>query len=246
MTTATSPDRYIDLLPLESIPRAERNAKNHDIPRIRGALTKFGCTVAGIIDERTGRLVAGHGRLETLERMRADGAKPPAGVQVSDDGAWLAPIVRGWASANDAEADAYGVVDNRLSELGGWDMRTLPEILQDVADYNVDLLDIAGYDHTQLDDMIAELGDVEIMPPSPTGARYAETEEQMAARREVAAGYTDTSRGGALTEMILVFNVEDHREVISLIGKIRTRDGDQVAAQIVLEALRAYADEDGE
>lgn len=153
--------RHIEHLPLTGIPRALRNPKAHVIGELRKSIEKFGVTSAGLLDERTGRLVAGHGRLAALDAMRADGVTPPDGV-TDDDGEWLVPIVRGWSSRSDAEADAYLIADNRLSEKGGWDDRMLPEVLDDLADIDPDLLELTGYSRTDLDDMIAAFGE----PPS--------------------------------------------------------------------------------
>lgn len=241
MTTA-SPERRIEYMALGDIPRAMRNPKAHDLGRIRGALKLYGCTVAGILDERTGRLVAGHGRLEALEVMLKEGDERPSGV-LDGDGEWRAPIVRGWASANDAEAEGYVIIDNRLAEVGGWEERILAEVLDSVAEYNPDLLDMAGYSMADLDDLIASFGDVEIMEQAPSGARYAETEDEIAERRNVIENYADRRGGGSLTELILVFNGDDHSEAVNLIRLIRSRDGDQTAAQVVLNALRNFAPE---
>lgn len=239
-TTTSPPARYIEQLALGEIPRADRNPKEHDKAKILLSMKKFGCTVAGIMDERTGRLVAGHGRLSVLEEMRASGARPPAGVTESGE-EWLVPIVRGWSSENDTEAVAYLIADNRTNELGGWDDRILAEVLDDIAEYNVDLLTMSGYDHNYLDDLVASMGDFEVMPVQPTGARYAESPEEIETRRSTIEGYADRKSGGSLTEMILVFTTEEHADAVGAIRAIRARDGEQTAAQVVLAALRAFA-----
>ncbi|MFF4777462.1 hypothetical protein ACFY05_31865 [Microtetraspora fusca] len=156
---ATSPakGRYVDYLRLDDIPRANRNPKAHNSAAIRASIEKFGCLVAGMLDERTGRLVAGHGRLDTLTEMRDAGATPPEGVHLDGDD-WAVPIVRGWSSRSDAEAEAYLVADNRLSETGGWDNRLLAEVLDEIADDNPDLLPLTGYSHNDLADLVATMG----------------------------------------------------------------------------------------
>lgn len=111
--------RRIEHMPLPEIARAVRNPKEHDLPTIRKSIQKWGCTLAGELDERTGRLVAGHGRLAVLEEMAGDGASPPEGVKVSDDGVWLVPILRGWSSRSDADAAGYLVANNAIPERGG-------------------------------------------------------------------------------------------------------------------------------
>lgn len=125
--------RRIEHMRLHEIPRVVRNPKEHDLPGIRTSIEAFGAVVAGELDERTGRLFVGHGRLQVLEEVAAEQVSPPEGVLV-DDGAWLVPIVRGWSSRSDADAEAYLIANNRLTERGGWEERMLAEVLADVRD----------------------------------------------------------------------------------------------------------------
>ena len=53
------------------------NPKGHDGPRIRGGISAFGFVDQPVVDERTGRLVHGHGRMEQLLAMLENGK--PAG-----------------------------------------------------------------------------------------------------------------------------------------------------------------------
>ena len=57
---------------------------------------RFGYVAPMILDERTGRLVAGHCRLESLKRAKSAGKAPPKRVRV-ENGDWLVPVVRGVA-----------------------------------------------------------------------------------------------------------------------------------------------------
>jgi hypothetical protein len=152
----------MEYMPLGSVPRAARNPKGHDLALIRRSIQQFGCTSAGILDERTGRLVAGHGRLAALELMYDEDQDPPEGITVGADGLWLVPIVRGWWSRSDAEAEAYVVADNRVGETGGWDDRLLAEVLDDIVDTDPDLLDATGYSSDDLSDLVASMA----APPS--------------------------------------------------------------------------------
>ncbi|MEV1003425.1 hypothetical protein [Nonomuraea sp. NPDC050202] len=157
--------RHIEHMPLPEIARAVRNPKEHDLPTIRKSIQKWGCTLAGELDERTGRLVAGHGRLHVLEEMASDGASPPEGVKVSDDGVWLVPILRGWSSRSDADAEGYLVANNSTSERGGWDRGALADMLTDIYEADEELLAATGYDPTDIEDLVpADLGDA---PPAP-------------------------------------------------------------------------------
>lgn len=140
--------RYTDYVPLSQVLRAQRNPKLHQDDLIRASISRFGVVELPAMDERTGRLVAGHGRLNEWERAWAATEGPPDGVLLADDGEWLVPVLRGWKSNSDAEAEAYLVVSNRSTELGGWDDIELSQVLHDLRDS--DLLEFTGYDDDDL------------------------------------------------------------------------------------------------
>ncbi|MFI6813250.1 hypothetical protein ACIBG7_12600 [Nonomuraea sp. NPDC050328] len=138
---------------LASIPRAPRNPKDHDLEGIRAAIEQFGLLIAGELDDRTGRLVVGHGRLEVLEMMEAERVGAPSGVQVAENGAWMVPILRGWESRSDADAEAYLIASNHLSEKGGWHGHGLVDMLTSIAAIDAQLLAATGYDMDDLADL---------------------------------------------------------------------------------------------
>lgn len=143
-------ERRVEYTPLTFIEAAPRNPKRHAGDAIKKSIDRFGFAELPLIDERTGRLVAGHGRLDQLAAMRKDGQAPPDGVRVDDAGEWLVPVVRGWQSRSDADAEAYVVASNRLTTLGGWDDAELGELLSDLQEADPDLLAVAGYTDADL------------------------------------------------------------------------------------------------
>lgn len=147
-------DRTLIYLPLDDVEGAFRNPKLHDLGPLRGSISRFGFTVPALRDERTGRLVTGHGRIEVLASMRQAGQDPPAGVRVDEHGRWLVPVICGWASRSDAEADAYLLADNRHTERAGWDRQQLADILAELAELDHDLTVAAGWDPGELDDLL--------------------------------------------------------------------------------------------
>jgi hypothetical protein len=146
----SGPDRLVEYLDLDGLVPAARNPKAHAHDPLRASIGRFGFTAPALLDERTGRLVAGHGRTAALAAMRAAGEHPPAGVQVGEHGAWLVPVVRGWASRSDAEADAYLVADNQLTIAGGWDDSALEALLADLTATDPDLTGLLGFTEEQL------------------------------------------------------------------------------------------------
>lgn len=144
--------RKIVYMPLDEIIEAERNAKGHDEEGIGASVLRFGFVEPPILDERTGRLVAGHGRYAELKRLRDEGEPPPEGVSRRAGNVWRVPVVRGWASVDDDEALAMGVALNRLVERGGWRRDALYEDLQRLS-LGQRGLDGTGFEPADLDDM---------------------------------------------------------------------------------------------
>lgn len=147
-------------MPLSAVPIAPRNVKGHDIGALQQSILRFGFNDAVIVDDRTGRLVSGHGRVEALRSMyRESRMQTPAGISTVLDGAadivdWLLPVQRGWASKDDAEAEAFLVAANRLVELGGWDDAMLERVLIDLAKAGPEALIGTGFDGDDVDKMI--------------------------------------------------------------------------------------------
>ena len=145
--------RRIEYVRLCDVPPAFRNPKKHDEPAIQASIHEHGFADAAILDERTQRLVAGHGRTKALVGMKAAGDRVPEGIEVDEDGEWLVPLQRGWSSKSDAHAEAFIIAHNRLTEAGGWDDRVLTSMLHDLATLDPDLFDGLGYSSDELDEL---------------------------------------------------------------------------------------------
>ncbi len=130
--------------PLTAVVPDSRNPKQHSLETIRQSFERFGYAEAIVVDDRTGKLVAGHGRLEALLALQDAGEPTPEGIRSRGD-AWLVPVQHGWSSKDDAEAAAFMVAANRLTETGGWDDDALAELLKEQ-----DSLLGLGYDEREL------------------------------------------------------------------------------------------------
>jgi hypothetical protein len=148
----------IEYVALADLKRHPRNPKDHDIGAISGSVNRWGFAEPVVIDERTGYLAAGHGRIDTLAQLKARGGEPPVNVQLADfDGDWLIPVVRGNTFNSDSELEAFLVAANRLTILGGWNEPELAGLLQDLAAQDTALLEATGYDADDLQALLDEL-----------------------------------------------------------------------------------------
>jgi len=140
-------------MPISELVGADRNPKGHDTAGLGRSISRWGFADAPILDDRTGKLVAGHGRLQDLLARQAAGEDPPDGVTLDKDGQWLAPVQRGWSSRSDDEAAAFLIGHNQLTTNGGWDDQQLAGMLTELMEVDAELLLAAGFD----DDKLAEL-----------------------------------------------------------------------------------------
>lgn len=152
--------RWIDYMRLDDLAPALRNPKGHDQQLIRASVSRFGSIDAPVLDERTGRLVAGHGRRDDALARRERGEAPPEGFVLDADGGWLMAVQRGWASASDDDADAAGIALNEGTIAGGWtnEGAELADVLADLRSRGgTDALEGTNYNGERLDALLADL-----------------------------------------------------------------------------------------
>lgn len=165
----TTPRLYIEMMPLQWCyeHRHERNPKSHDIGAISTSYDEFGYVEPIVMDERTQKVAAGHGRIETLVIWRNQKLKPPMNVEVGPDGDWLVPVVRGNHFKNDAALRAYLVASNRLTALGGWDEPALVALLTELQAEDDALMRATGFDGDDLSWLIEDLSGQTPPPGDP-------------------------------------------------------------------------------
>ena len=120
---------------LEMLVPYERNAKKHpqeQIEKLKKSIQEFGFISPCLID-RDNRIIAGHGRVEAARQMGMD----------------VVPCVY-IEGLTDEQRRAYILADNRLTELGGWDLETVSDELSALRDLNFDIT-TTGFD---IDDIL--------------------------------------------------------------------------------------------
>lgn len=203
-----TPDRWVEYVPVDDIGRAARNPKLHDEQAITTGITELGLVDLPVLDDRTGRLVSGHGRLDDIRRRRDAGQPPPGGVTAGTDGVWRMAVTRGWSSRDDAHADAAVVLMNNAVMLGGWDDTQLGALLSDLNDQDAALLELTGFTDEDLaallatddeDDDLGE-GDGDSPPPPATNPFTKPGDVWLLGHHRVLCG--DATDAAAVEEML--------------------------------------------
>lgn len=171
------------------------NPRDHDIGAIVQSIRRFGFVAPAILNEATGRVLAGHGRIEALDILRRQGDDLPAGLRQDDKGRWLVPVVAGIAFADDSDALAYIVADNRLTELGGWNDAALIDVLTTL--HEAKALKATGYDGDDLDSLIAASAGIDHAPGSKSSAPGVQEDDIAAAQEAEQAQSGDLWRFGS-------------------------------------------------
>ncbi|MCG8971867.1 hypothetical protein [Streptomyces sp. CL12-4] len=169
--TIARPPRFITYVPLTDLTPAARNPKRHELELIIASIDMHGLVEIPVVDERTETTLHGHGRRESLIEMQARGMRAPSGIVIDEDGGWLVPVLRGWSSKNDADAEALAIKLNRLPGEGGWDPRELAAILEDLATNETELFDSLAIPADEMDKLFGQV-DPETLPG---GGREDET-----------------------------------------------------------------------
>lgn len=146
-------------MPLDSLPDADLNPRVHDSDTLGDSFDRFGYVDPCLLDERTGKLLEGHGRKHKLIELRDSGAEPPEGITLAADGTWLVPVIRGKATADDNEAQALLIALNRITERSSWEPEGLASMLDSLSKIDGGLIGV-GYTSDDLTAMLDSLHDV--------------------------------------------------------------------------------------
>jgi hypothetical protein len=223
------PQRYEEYVELGRLTPHPANFNEGDVGLLCELIDANGFAGAVMAQESTGIIIDGGTRYDTAV------AQGWAGLPVM------------WVDVDDATRDRLLAEWNETGRRGTNNLPKMVAFLEGLA-ATPEGLRGSAFDGDHLDKLILDLNRPLNLAPghspgadAPTGAQYAENDEQLAERQARIEGYQDRKQGGALVEMILVFTPEEHAEATGLLAGIRQRDGDLPAAAVVLAALRQLA-----
>ncbi len=128
--------------PVDEFTLDPTNARIHDednLEVIRTSLKKYGQRQP-IVVQKDGMIVrAGNARLIVARKL---GWKTIAAVVIDEP---------------DLAATAYGIIDNRSSEMAEWSDETLAKLLASIQSENPEMLEATGFDESELEELLAEI-----------------------------------------------------------------------------------------
>ncbi|WP_433355601.1 ParB/RepB/Spo0J family partition protein [Microtetraspora malaysiensis] len=229
------------MLPVGDLEPHPDNPHHGDVDVITESIAKNGFYGTVLVQASRMRIIAGEHR---WRGAKANGLEQVPALVIDVD---------------DETATRIMLADNRTAEYGAYDDQVLAELLRGLDD-----LDGTGWSDDDLNGLLADLDSgIEIVADAPAERRTAvaaagddDREERVRPRIDLDdeddlddddAGEDEAPppprpKAGLTADLLLTLTAAEHDEVNALLGRIRARDGDASTAQIVLAALRAYAD----
>jgi len=125
---------YRKISSLRPDPRNPRSHSKKQVRQIARSIESFGFNVPVLVDGE-GRVIAGHGRLLACKEL-----------------GWTEAPTISLAHLTEAQARAFMIADNRLTEVAVWDDRLLAEQLQELSQMELDFsLELTGFDMGEID-----------------------------------------------------------------------------------------------
>lgn len=156
--------------------------KGHAVDRIVRSIEEFGYLQPVVVQRKTYRLLAGHGRLEALKKS----------------GAKKIPVII--ADLPDGRAEAFAIADNRAGDLSDWDGSKLADVLGGL---EKDLQQAAGYTEREIENLLEAAMPEAVeddAPPAPPGKPVTEGGDVWELDRHL-VGCCDSLDGKALNQL---------------------------------------------
>lgn len=137
-----NPDElWLEYQPLAELVRRmwSENPKAHDVDGIELSISKYRFNAPPSISESQNLLVAGHGRIITLEKLKKAAGPPPGHITLLADGDWGVPVIRGLTFDTADDFEEYVLTDNALTIAEGWDDPKLGPIIKRMSERRVPL-----------------------------------------------------------------------------------------------------------
>src|SRR4051812_49177724 len=142
--------------PIAALEKWRKNPRKNvaAVPMVARSIRTYGFVAPVVVWTSRGQLVAGHTRIAALESILAH---DPKFVPRDAPGVGLVPV-RVHEFRDEAEAAAYAIADNKLSEVAEWDEALLGEVMREIAALDDKMLVETGFGSDDIERLIRETG----------------------------------------------------------------------------------------
>jgi DNA modification methylase len=128
----------VESVPIDRLFCSPTNPRRNEaaVPHVEASIRRFGFQQP-IVAKRSGEVIAGNTRLKATQRLQLPEV----------------PVV--WFDANDLEATAYQIADNRSAEFAEWDEPALAKLLQQLK--AEDAAQDIGFSTSEIDELLGQL-----------------------------------------------------------------------------------------
>lgn len=217
-----------DLEPLaveiKKLKPAEKNPRKGDIAAIKASYERFGQRKPIVAHRKTKEVIAGNHQLSAATELGWD------------------KIAVVWVDDDEATATAYSVADNRIGQLGEWDVENLVDALSEIDPLD---LNATGFSEADYEDFMALL-DEQVGAVSATTSPESGVERSIDADLQVKkdssyADFLERYANRAVRAIILYYPNEDYAKMVEDLAELgkryETDDNAETVAKLIREKL---------
>lgn len=219
------PDLWPLAVPLDDLAPLPRNPRKGDVQAMKASLDRFGQRKGLVVNVETGQHVIEAGN-HTQAAARALNWTHLAIARVRDD---------------PDTATGYAIADNRIAQLGGFDLNLLADATAKLHAADPSLLLAAGYNPDAYDDLLHQAGALPTSPIEGFQGGYAETDDEHQARLAHRDNFLGDEPPPVLREVILRYTPDAYDEVIGWLRAVQDALGlDNFSATVRHLALEGH------
>ena len=217
-----------DLEPLaveiKELKPAQKNPRKGDIAAIKASYERFGQRKPIVAHRKTKEVIAGNHQLSAATELGWD------------------KIAVVWVDDDEATATAYSVADNRIGQLGEWDVENLVDALSEIDPLD---LNATGFSEADYEDFMALL-DEQVGAVSATTSPESGVERSIDADLQVKkdssyADFLERYANRAVRAIILYYPNEDYAKMVEDLAELgkryETDDNAETVAKLIREKL---------
>lgn len=217
-----------DLLPLaveiKKLKPASNNPRKGDIAAIRASYERFGQRKPIVAHSKTKEVIAGNHQLAAAQELGWD------------------KIAVVWVDDDEATATAYSVADNRIGQLGEWDVENLVQALSEIDPLDLNATGFTEADYEDFSALLDEQVGSVIATTSPESGVERSIDAELQVKKDSSyADFLERYANRAVRAIILYYPNEDYGKMVEDLKELGkrydTEDNAETVAALVREKL---------